>query len=234
MNLAIDIGNTCIKTGVFDGKELLRVQTYNSMEDLLKDEALFKGIKCISVSSVTDAHIDLLNDKKSLPIRIFSKDTTIPLINKYHSPETLGADRILASLGSFSLFPDRNVLTIDAGTCIKYNFVNAKNEFLGGAISPGLSMRLKAMNQFTFKLPLADLDMNYDKLTGTNTQESLLSGGLIGAVCEVESFILRYKEAHKQLEVCVTGGDAPYLCKQLKNRFFADAHLVLKGLNSII
>ena len=119
MDLAIDIGNTCIKTGVFDGKELIRVQTYNSMEDLLKDEKLFMGIKRISVSSVTDAHIDLMNDIGSIPIRLFSKDTTIPLINKYQSPDTLGADRILASLGSFSLFPDRNVLTIDAGTCIK-------------------------------------------------------------------------------------------------------------------
>lgn len=234
MNLAIDIGNTYIKTGVFESKELIRWQTFSSIKELSCDEALFQGIERIFISSVTDAHLKLMKDRNSIPTRLFSKDTTIPLINKYQSPETLGADRILASLGSFSIFPNRNVLTIDVGTCIKYNFVNAKNEFLGGAISPGLSMRLKAMNQFTSKLPLVDPDVNYDKLTGTNTQESLLSGGLIGAVCEIESFILRYKEAHKDLEVCITGGDAPYLCKQLKNRFFADAHLVLKGLNSII
>lgn len=234
MNLAVDIGNTLVKTGVFKGKELIGTKTFDTVAELLKNKGILKDITCITVSSVTDEHEDLIMHFKAIPVHLFTKKTIIPLVNKYQSPDTLGADRILASLGAFTLFPNRNVLTIDAGTCIKYNFVNTANEFIGGAISPGLSMRLKAMNHFTSKLPVQEPDLNYDKLTGTNTEESLLSGAMIGSVCEVESFILRYKEVYNDLEIVITGGDAPYLCKQLKNRFFADAHLVLKGLNSII
>lgn len=234
MNLAVDIGNTLIKTGVFKDKELIRTKTYANVAELIRDKEHLRDIRSLALSSVTDAHEELITQLKTLPIHLFTKNTVIPIVNKYQSPDTLGADRILASLGSFTLFPNRNVLTIDAGTCIKYNFVNAENEFIGGAISPGVSMRLKAMHHFTSKLPLQEPDLNYDKLTGASTSESLLSGAMIGSVCEVESFISRYKEVYNDMEVVITGGDASYLCKQLKSRFFADAHLVLKGLNSII
>jgi type III pantothenate kinase len=112
--------------------------------------------------------------------------------------------------------------------------VNKQNEYLGGAISPGLPMRLKAMNHYTSRLPLIEPDMNYEKLTGSSTRESILSGALLGAACEVDDMITRYREKYENLQAVITGGDAAYLCKQLKNRFFAHPTLLLEGLNAIL
>ncbi len=165
---------------------------------------------------------------------LFEASTPIPLKNLYQSTSTLGSDRIAASVGAFSLYPSQNVLTIDAGTCIKYNFVNTNNEYIGGAISPGINMRLRSMNHFTSRLPLVQFDFNYEKLTGTSTEESLLSGALIGSVTEIESMIERYSDKYENLITVITGGDADYLCKQVKSRFFAHPDIVLNGLNTIL
>jgi type III pantothenate kinase len=165
---------------------------------------------------------------------LFTDTLNLPIENLYETTQTLGSDRLAASIGAFTLHPNSNVLTIDAGTCIKYNFVNEQNQFIGGAISPGLSMRLKALHKFTNALPLIDFDENYENLTGKNTKDSILSGALIGTVCEVESMIQWYQSTYSVLKIVLTGGNANYLCKQLKNRFFADEHLILKGLNAVL
>ena len=187
------------------------------------------------IASVTNAHQEFI---KALPkgknTILFTAATLIPLKNLYKSALTLGSDRIAASVGAFSFYPNQNVLTIDAGTCIKYNFVNAANEFLGGAISPGLAMRLKAMKEFTHALPLIELDKNYEDLIGTNTFDSMLSGAQIGAVAEVDGIITKYLLNYANLQVVLTGGDADYLGKQLKNRLFANQNLLLYGLNTIL
>lgn len=235
MNLVLDFGNTCIKAAIFNKNELVDSSVFNSGEEIaefiLNQENISKSIIC----SVTNQHnlvLEKLSEKAE--VLIYSSSTKIPLKNLYKSISTLGSDRIAASVGSFTLFPDKNVLTIDAGTCIKYNFVNANNEYLGGAISPGLNMRLKALNHFTHALPLIEFDKNYEKLTGETTQESILSGALIGAACEVKSMIEQYNELYKDLQIVITGGNAIYLSKQLKSRFFTNQNILLYGLNSIL
>ena len=125
-------------------------------------------------------------------------------------------------------------MTIDAGTCIKYNFVNKENQYLGGAISPGIRMRLKAMHEHTGRLPLVEANVDFEKLLGEDTAESLLSGAINGAGCEAVEMVARYHEKYEDLQVCLTGGDLAYLGKQLKNRFFTDQNLVLQGLNTIL
>lgn len=235
MNLVADFGNTRVKTGLFQNNDLISKKIYDSVSGLMQDLTLLDKAEYVIVASVINSHtqfIDSLKDKKK--VLLFEASTPIPLKNLYKSALTLGSDRIAASVGSFSLYPNQNVLTIDAGTCIKYNFVNNSNEYIGGAISPGLSMRLKAMNHYTDKLPLVDVDFNYEKLTGQNTQESILSGALLGAAAEVEETISRYKAIHEDLVVVITGGDSPYLCKQLKNRIFAHPDILLVGLNTIL
>ena len=112
--------------------------------------------------------------------------------------------------------------------------MNAQNEYLGGAISPGIPMRLKAMNYYTQALPLVEFDKNYEKLIGQSTSESLLTGALIAAACEIDGMIDRYKERYENLQVLITGGDSDYLCKQVKNRFFANQNILLQGLNTIL
>jgi len=234
MNLVLDFGNTRIKAAMFRGQDLIAKHIFESDAELLETLNSF-GIKNCVIGSVTKAHEKtsehLSNKFNTL---VFSATTPIPIKNLYKSPLSLGSDRIAASVGSWLYYPGQPVLTIDVGTCIKYNFVNANNQFLGGAIAPGLGMRLKAMNFYTQKLPLVELDKNYDKLTGESTNESILSGALIGSVCEADAMIDRYRLSYANLQVVLTGGDSDYLCKQLKNRFFANQNILLHGLNAIL
>jgi type III pantothenate kinase len=234
MNLIADFGNTRIKTALFQENSLISKKIYDSVSDLINDRDFYAGAQNVVIGSVVSNHTRFINSLDKKKVLLFEATTPIPLKNLYKSALTLGSDRIAASIGAFSLYPQQNVLTIDAGTCIKYNFVNSANEYLGGAISPGLQMRLKAMNHFTDKLPMVEIDYNYEKLTGQNTQESILSGALLGAAAEVEETISRYRAVHENLVVIVSGGDAPYLCKQLKNRIFAHPDIVLMGLNTIL
>ncbi len=235
MNLVLDFGNTRVKAGIFDNNELFSASIIYSEDELFTFIETLPTIQYCLIASVTNNHIVVFESiKKRIDTQIFTANTLLPLKNLYKSAGTLGSDRIAASIGSHSFFPNKNVLTVDAGTCLKYNFVNTANEFIGGAISPGISMRLKALNHYTYALPLLDFDKNYEKLTGETTQESILSGALTGAVCEVESMIERYKEQYKELQIVLTGGDADYLGKQLKNRFFTNQNILLHGLNAIL
>jgi type III pantothenate kinase len=235
LNLVVDFGNTRIKAALFLGGKIIFRKEYNTVMELTDDATFHGQSRNVIVASVTDSHetfIKALTSKKK--IILFESHTPIPIKNNYESASTLGSDRLAASIGSFSIYPGQNVLTIDAGTCIKYNFVNQNNEYLGGAISPGIPMRLKAMHHYTNRLPDIKPDYNYEKLTGQNTRESLLSGALLGAAAEVDECIRRYRETFENLVVVVTGGDSPYLCKQLKNRIFAHPDIVLSGLNNIL
>lgn len=233
MNLVIDCGNTRVKYGVFENNKLIEFGIIS--EDFTLIFSKFKTITRVIIASVTNHHTIIQSlIPKTIPVILFSNKLKIPIQNFYQSAQTLGSDRLAASIGSYTLFPNNNVLTIDAGTCIKYNFTNNLNQYIGGAISPGLTMRLKALNHYTHGLPLVTFDENYENLTGTTTQSSILSGTQIAAVCEVESMIERYMSLYPNLKIVFTGGDANYLCKLLKNRFFADEHLIIKGLNAIL
>jgi len=235
MNLVVDFGNTLIKAAVFNEKELLQAFVFDSVDELIGFLNLKSDFKNCIIASVTAQHklfIDALPN--NIKLLFFNSETLIPIKNCYKSPLTLGADRLIASVGAFCFFPNQNVLTIDAGTCIKYNFVNRANEFMGGAISPGIVMRLKAMSQFTHALPLVDFDKTYNSLVGSDTQQSLLSGALIGAIAEVDEMIAKYFLKYPNLQVVLTGGDADYLGKQLKSRLFANQNVLLYGLNTIL
>ena len=235
MNFVVDFGNTRVKAAIFDGSEPQHSYFFNSVNDLTEALKQIPAFNNCLIASVTNVHEEFIKClPKSVNTVIFSATTPIPLNNLYKSAATLGSDRIAASVGAYSFYPNQNVLTIDAGTCLKYNFVNAQNEFLGGAISPGLTMRLKAMNTFTHALPLIELDKNFVDLIGTDTKNSMLSGALIGAVAEVDGIISKYLLNYANLQVVLTGGDADYLGKQLKNRLFDNQNLLLYGLNTIL
>ena len=235
MNLVLDFGNTRIKLGLFNKDSLIQSKCYNSVNELLTDLNLFPKLTHCFICSVTPQHELVLEQLKKLAnTSLFSAQTNLPIQNCYKSNLTLGSDRIAASVGSFCLYPNQNVLTIDAGTCIKYNFVNSQNQFIGGAISPGIAMRLKSMQENTAALPLVKIDLNYNQLVGENTNQSLLSGALIGTACEIEQMIARYKLNYENLQVVLTGGDADYLSKQLKNRFFTNPIIIIQGLNNIL
>lgn len=235
MNLVLDFGNTRIKAGIFEGKELRHSAIFQNVQDLMQASLIKEKYQTCILASVTREHKKAHNYlAERCQTLLFGPETSIPILNRYKSPSSLGSDRLLASLGAFTFFPDRPVLTIDAGTCIKYNFVNGQNEFLGGAISPGISMRLRAMHQFTNALPLIEVKAYYTQLIGDTTETSLLSGAILGAASETDAMIERYKANFPELQVVLTGGDCGHLSGLLKNTFFAQQNLVLIGLNTVL
>jgi len=234
-NLIIDIGNTFSKIAIYDGNSLLDLIKIEDIQ--IKDIASFvkdKDIKAAIISSVVFHPGNINNYLKEKYIYIELTDKTpLPIQNLYATPNSLGKDRLAAAVGAYSLFPKEHVLVIDAGTCIKYDFKNDRNEYFGGAISPGLEMRLKSLNDYTDKLPLCKLKQT-NKLIGTTTEESILSGVINGAIAEITGIIEQYKEKFNPLKIILSGGDAIYFDNRLKNSIFAVSNIVLLGLNEIL
>jgi type III pantothenate kinase len=235
MNLVIDIGNTLAKLAIFDEDNIvdqLKVKKFDW--EIIETYCLKHTLEGIIVSDVAgqmDNYCERLKEYGTLIV--MNTLTPTPLHIKYKSIDTLGTDRIAASVFGSSLFKDTNTLIIQAGTCITYDLVTAKKEYLGGGISPGLDMRFEAMHTFTSKLPLVKKE-KIDFLIGNSTQNSILSGVINGCAAEIDGIIDKYEEIFTDLTVVLGGGDTFFFDKTLKNRIFASANLVLNGLNIIL
>lgn len=236
MQLVIDIGNTRVKAAIFETSELKHSFVFDSTEALLSSDIIKKyAVKnCILASVVNEIDLFIIKLKEETDVLLFTNETSVPIKNLYKTAHTLGSDRLAGAVGGNFMFPNKNLLVIDAGTCIKYNFVNNNNEYIGGGISPGLQMRFKAMHTFTSRLPLLEADENFDALIGTTSDESIRSGAQTGAVAEVDGIIERYKEQYPDIKTVITGGDVNFFEKRLKNSIFADQFLIVKGLNAIL
>lgn len=236
MQLVIDIGNTRVKAALFEGLELKHFFVYDSTTELLASGILEKYAvtDCILASVVNEIEPFLEMLRWKVKLLLFNADTPVPIKNLYKSAHTLGSDRLAGAVGGNNFSPNSNVLVIDAGTCIKYNFITNNNEYLGGGISPGLQMRFKAMHTFTSRLPLLEVDEKADVLIGRDSNESIISGAQKGAVAEVDGIIEEYKSQYPDIKVVLTGGDVNFFAKRLKNSIFADQNLILKGLNVIL
>jgi type III pantothenate kinase len=236
MNLIIDVGNTRVKIAVYKAYELIYNEVVTHQEFIQNSiKAYYKySCKAAIISSVSNVDKDeLVKLKTELNLIQLTNHTNIPFKNKYKTPSTLGVDRIALVAAAVLKYPNSNVLVIDAGTCITYDFVSDKKEYFGGSISPGLNMRFKAMHQFTGNLPLVELNDNVN-LIGRTTEESMQSGAIFGIINEIDSFINIYKEKNKDLTVVLTGGDVNFLAKRLKNSIFANPNFLLDGLNTIL
>lgn len=237
MNLVLDIGNTRVKAGIFSGSDLVQNYSFprNAVNDVKRLLQQFPELRFAIVSSVvthSKDYVNLLAHK--LNCIDFNYNTRIPIVNAYKSPDTLGHDRLAAAVGAWTKFSGKNILVIDAGTCIKYEFVSEKGEYTGGAISPGLEMRFKALNAFTDRLPLIAKDEDFDQVTGATTRECILSGVQNGALQELKGVIAQYAEQYPQVQCVLTGGDWQFFENGLKNSIFAAPFLVLEGLNEIL
>ncbi len=236
MQLIIDIGNSKIKIAVYEGKNLVEFGTlpkltYKKFEDYFKKYPTIKSCLICSVSDDIEALKALL--EQHIPVTVFNHKTKIPVTNLYSTPKSLGYDRLAGAIGAANLNPGKNVLVIDSGTCVTYNFVTAKGEYLGGSITPGLDMRFSALNHFTAKLPLVEYE-EIDQLTGNDTKYSILTGVINGMSYEMRGFIDAYRSKYKDLVVVLTGGNAPRFEKALKNSIFAHPNLVVWGLKVIL
>jgi type III pantothenate kinase len=158
--------------------------------------------------------------------------TKLPFKTPVSKPETIGADRLALAAAAVELFPGKNNLVIGLGSCITFNFINKHNEFIGGSISPGLEMRLRAMHQFTARLPLVKADWNAP-LIGYDTNSNILGGAVIGMAKEIDGIINAYADKFRNFNALLTGGDLSHLGSHLKNKIFADSELIFKGLYAI-
>ena len=232
--LCFDFGNTRRKCAVFKNAGLektivLKDDSAQTIQALVND---FNPAKSI-LSSVIDhnpAMEELL--AKHTKFHRLSHLTRLAFTTPVGKPETIGADRLALTAAAVHFYPRRNNLVIGLGTCITYNFINKYHELVGGGISPGMEMRLKAMNHFTAKLPLVEADSNVP-LIGYDTRTNMLSGAVLGMAYEIDGFIDEYAKKFDNFNVLLTGGDIVHLASHLKNKIFADPDLIFKGLYAI-
>ncbi|MCF8245669.1 MAG: type III pantothenate kinase [Saprospiraceae bacterium] len=236
MNLAIDIGNTRTKIAVFDGDELLHKEVWSELTlPEVKQLAYNQKVEKIILSSVSKQSEEVMSFlKTNFTFLELTTETALPIRIRYKTPETLGKDRIAAAAGAAHLFPQKFCLVIDAGTCITLDVVSSEGEFLGGNISPGIEMRLKAMHHFTARLPQVVRTANRPDELGDSTENAIRNGGEMGALLEVEGFIRLCRKKYRPLRVVLTGGDADFFVKHTKTKIFAHQNLVLLGLNQIL
>lgn len=234
--MIIDIGNTLAKLVAFDGDmpvEEIKTsnETLEDLPDFLKKYPFRKGI-IGTVFGIT-AEADRQLKKIKFPLLYLNAGTPIPIHNDYHTPETLGTDRLAAAVGAYSQYPGRDILIIDAGTCLTYEFINREGHYQGGYISPGLQMRLKALHAFTAKLPLVDSEGDLPEV-GHDTETSIRTGVVEGMKHEIEGHIRQFQEKYPDLLVFLTGGDNFNFDSKIKSLIFADKYIVPKGLNRIL
>ena len=237
MNLIFDIGNTQTKVAIYkNDKELFNesvsVLTVSYIENLIEKFGAADGAIMSSVVKEDSKITEYLKINTDYFIHL-NENTPLPFHNHYETKSSLGKDRLAAIAGASNIFPGENVLVIDAGTAITFDFINDKNEFLGGNISPGLRMRFNALHNYTSKLPLLE-PVELIDLFGRNTNAAIINGIENGMIYEIEGCISGFREKFADLKVIFTGGDAIFFDKMLKSSIFVISNIVTLGLNRIL
>lgn len=234
-NICIDIGNTQTKIGIFENSDLIESIIWDVLEvKKIETIILENQIEYSIVGNVNQNEellLQILETKtKLLPFNYFTK---LPFSNNYKTPNTLGLDRIALAAAAVDFIDKSNVLVISLGTCVTFEFLNRKKEYLGGAISPGLNMRLQAMNHFTAKLPLLSFTEPTD-FNGNSTESCMQSGAFYGLLEEIKGRINLYETQFGETQIILSGGNCFLFEKHLKKALFAHPYLTLFGLNKIL
>ncbi len=236
MNLIIDIGNNSAKYYIFSSTGIiLHGRRPNDSYRFVQEFVTSYGIDKIIVSSVIDIAPSDRTVIENACSRVvwFDNSTPTPLKIKYNTPHTLGSDRLAAAVGAMCKAPARDIVVIDAGSAITIDFVDAQGNFRGGNISPGIKMRLKALHEYTSRLPLVNKDGAVPSL-GCDTETAIRSGVIRGICHEIDGYITEIREKFPDLLVFLTGGDEKTLINNIKSRIFADRFIVAEGLNHIL
>ena len=236
MNLIIDIGNNSAKFFLFKGEQLiLHTRKSNSSFDVIDEWNRLYNIEKAIISSVIVETPELSEAILGLqcPVVRFSNSMPLPLEINYRTPHTLGSDRIAAAVGAWNEAPGRNMLVIDAGSAITIDFVGKDGKYNGGNIAPGIKMRLKALHEYTSRLPMVEKDGDTPTM-GYDTETAIRSGVINGICHEIEGYINEFKQKYCDVLVFLTGGDEKTLKNRIKSCIFADKYLVAKGLNRIL
>ena len=236
VTLCLDFGNSRLKTAIFYGDKLIDKVVFEkehavaSLEKLIQFHNPTRSI----LSSVIHHSIEIeALLKQHTDFHLLDLNSKLPFLNAYGSPETLGHDRLALVAGLSKFYPRQDSLAISVGTCITYNFLASNNAFRGGAISPGIQMRFRSMNEFTSKLPLIEKE-GHLSILGYDTETSIRSGVMNGIAAEIDGMIDMYKQQYGNINAVLTGGDGPFFESRLKNKIFADANFLFKGLYAIL
>jgi type III pantothenate kinase len=232
--LCFDFGNTRLKCAVFEDRNFKEERILFTAEETSIQELIdqYKPTKSILSSVINHPlHIESLLAKHT-QFHKLDHTSKLPLTTPVGKPETIGADRLAICAAAVDLFPERHNLAIGLGTCITYNYINNRHEFLGGSISPGMNMRFRAMHEQTALLPLIAPDHNFP-LVGFDTRTNILSGVILGMCKEIDGIIEAYALKYSNFNVLLTGGDMGFFVPHLKNKIFADPNLIYKGLYAI-
>ena len=230
MNLVIDIGNTNIKTGLFENNcllEALRFGDPNSFFDYFENkksmDILFSSV---SDPKISEAIMALNPNAKQVKIT-----DSLPIKIDYKTIQTLGIDRVISCIGAMRI-TKLPCLVVDIGTCITLDVIDENGVFLGGNISPGPRLRFEAMHNFTATLPLIHLSEE-SKVIGKSTEEALQSGVKYGIIHEIEGMYRQLCNINEHFKLVLTGGYTTFFDNKLKGDIFAEPNLVLLGLQSI-
>jgi len=236
MNLVVDIGNTSVKTALFDGKELVTIGR-SGTEEMRKNISIITSnhkIENIIISSVASDPSELIEELKEEGFRVhhLTGMSNFPFKSEYKTPETLGVDRLAAAAGGVFHFGNANMLIIDAGSALTFDLV-AGSIFRGGTISPGMEMRFKALHTFTGRLPLCSFASDFS-FPASGTTDAIAKGVMRGIIFELNEYIRTFSNSHSNPVTILTGGDSMQLSGLIKGDFVILPNLVLEGLNYLI
>jgi type III pantothenate kinase len=226
-----DLGNTRCKLAVFENGNLsLHAEGQQDCERLLNTAGEHdKAVMAVSGNNEIELQI---RSRFGGRLKVVSSSIPLPIRIGIENPETLGADRIALACGAAAAFPGQSVLAISLGTCITYNLILPDGLFAGGIISPGIQMRLRAMNHYTTALPLLEPDWQLREMLGKNTAQAMQIGSLEAAAAEINHFADVFSSQNPGMQVVICGGDAQHLASRIKNGIFEPA-LTMKGLYQI-
>lgn len=239
MNICIDQGNSRTKVALFNAEgRVVKNFVYKSFSsaDVERLYSLYPITDSI-ISSVVNLESSMVNTLNRLSKRfvLFDHETPVPIVNDYDTPSTLGHDRLAAAVGANYLIPNENLLIIDAGSAITYDFLTKDGHFVGGNIAPGIKMRFTSLRQMTKKLPQVEAEENeLIPLFGKNTRDAMAAGVIRGIVFEVKGYMRTVGEQVEEFETIVTGGNAPYILNNIQTPLRHEKRLVLIGLNRIL
>jgi len=235
MNLILDIGNTSAKAAIYKGHSLVkkeRFETFNlaSLKSFIGKSNPDRAI--ISSVATDSAELIALVKESINNVHHLTWRSEYPFKVRYSTPETLGVDRLAAAAGALLKFVGHDLLVIDAGSAVTFDIVTG-GEYIGGSISPGLTMRLRALHEFTGRLPLAELSESFS-FPGTSTLDAIAGGVLMGLVFEINEYIRTFEKKHTDFEIILTGGDSEYLKDKINYQFTYMPDIVMDGLNYIL
>ena len=245
MNLCIDQGNSRTKVALMtDEGKMINHFIYKQFSSA-DVERLFElyDITDSIISSVVNIEAAVVNTlaRRSQHFVLFDHNTPVPIVNKYETPQTLGQDRLAAAVGAKSLCPNENLLIIDAGSAITYDFVTSEGEYMGGNIAPGLKMRFTMLHRMTKKLPLVEAEeKELIPLFGKNTRDAIAAGVIRGVAYEVKGYMRTLHEKMPHFRTYLTGGHASYVLNNVRSSrneerdIHYEKNLVLIGLNEIL